>query len=76
MNLCSVRPRSSADGSEASAEPTKMSVIEGEDAVLPCDVLSVPPPTISWAKERQLISPFSPRCQFLYRHLHRLHHTQ
>ncbi|XP_031715320.1 hemicentin-1 isoform X1 [Anarrhichthys ocellatus] len=56
-----VRPRSNVGGAGGSAEPMKMSVIEGEDAILPCEVHSVPPPTISWAKERQLISPFSPR---------------
>ncbi|XP_074490966.1 hemicentin-1 isoform X1 [Sebastes fasciatus] len=56
-----VRPRTNAGGDGGSAEPMRMSVIEGEDAILPCEVHSVPPPTISWAKERQLISPFSPR---------------
>uniref|UniRef100_A0A665VTB7 Hemicentin-1 n=1 Tax=Echeneis naucrates TaxID=173247 RepID=A0A665VTB7_ECHNA len=56
-----VRPRSSVGSGEESAEPMRMSVVEGEDAILPCEVHSVPPPTISWAKERQLISPFSPR---------------
>ncbi|KAG7230562.1 hypothetical protein INR49_025278 [Caranx melampygus] len=56
-----VRPRSNVGGAGASAEPVRMSVVEGEDAILPCEVHSVPPPTISWAKERQLISPFSPR---------------
>ncbi|XP_041648005.1 hemicentin-1 [Cheilinus undulatus] len=56
-----VRPRSNAGDSGGSDNPMKMSVIEGEDAILPCEVSSVPPPTISWAKERQLISPFSPR---------------
>ncbi|XP_068599564.1 hemicentin-1 [Brachionichthys hirsutus] len=56
-----VRPRSSAVGAGGPVEPIKMSVIEGEDAILPCEVHSVPPPTFSWAKERQLISPFSPR---------------
>ncbi|XP_005733181.1 hemicentin-1 isoform X1 [Pundamilia nyererei] len=56
-----VRPRSKAGDDGHSAGPTKMSVIEGEDAVLPCDVHSVPPPIISWAKERQRISPYSPR---------------
>ncbi|XP_076007425.1 hemicentin-1 [Genypterus blacodes] len=55
-----VRPRSTANVGE-SAEPLKMSVIEGEEAVLPCEVHSVPPPSITWAKERQLISPYSPR---------------
>ncbi|TKS74334.1 Hemicentin-1 Fibulin-6 [Collichthys lucidus] len=58
-----VRPRSNGGGGGGSAEPTKMSVIEGEDAILPCEVRSVPPPTISWAKEKQLISPFSPSIQ-------------
>ncbi|XP_034438633.1 hemicentin-1 isoform X1 [Hippoglossus hippoglossus] len=56
-----VRPRTNVDGAGVSAEPMRMSVIEGEDVVLPCEVHSVPPPTISWAKERHLISPFSPR---------------
>lgn len=56
-----VRPRSNVDRAGISKEPVRMSVIEGVDAVLPCEVHSVPPPTISWAKERQLISPFSPR---------------
>ncbi|CAJ1060969.1 hemicentin-1 [Xyrichtys novacula] len=56
-----VRPRSNSAGSGGSADPMKMSVIEGQDAVLPCEVSSVPPPTVTWAKERQLISPFSPR---------------
>ncbi|XP_075872115.1 hemicentin-1 isoform X2 [Nelusetta ayraudi] len=56
-----VRPRFKADGADGAEEPVKMSAIEGEDAVLPCEVHSVPPPSISWAKERQLISPFSPR---------------
>ncbi|XP_034531212.1 hemicentin-1 [Notolabrus celidotus] len=56
-----VRPRSNTASSGDSSNPMKMSVIEGEDAILPCEVSSVPPPTVSWAKERQLISPFSPR---------------
>ncbi|CAG11611.1 unnamed protein product [Tetraodon nigroviridis] len=55
-----VRPRSNAEGPGSSAEPLRMSVTEGEDAILPCEVHSVPPPTITWAKER-LISPFAPR---------------
>uniref|UniRef100_A0A3Q4HTJ7 Hemicentin 1 n=1 Tax=Neolamprologus brichardi TaxID=32507 RepID=A0A3Q4HTJ7_NEOBR len=37
-----VRPRSKVGDDGHSAGPTKMSVIEGEDAVLPCDVHSVP----------------------------------
>uniref|UniRef100_A0A3Q1K5W9 Ig-like domain-containing protein n=1 Tax=Anabas testudineus TaxID=64144 RepID=A0A3Q1K5W9_ANATE len=55
------KPQSNVGGAGASAKPMKMSVIEGEDAILPCEVHSVPPPTIIWAKEKQLISPFSPR---------------
>uniref|UniRef100_A0A3Q2YR82 Hemicentin 1 n=1 Tax=Hippocampus comes TaxID=109280 RepID=A0A3Q2YR82_HIPCM len=42
---------------------TVFSVIEGEDAILLCEVHSVPPPSISWARERQLISPYSPHNQ-------------
>ncbi|KAK7889294.1 hypothetical protein WMY93_024854 [Mugilogobius chulae] len=53
-----VRPRSNTNP-DGRIVPLKMSVVEGEDVILPCDVQSVPPPTISWAKERQLISPFS-----------------
>ncbi|XP_032380766.1 hemicentin-1 isoform X2 [Etheostoma spectabile] len=56
-----VRPRSNVGGAGGSPKPIRMSVIEGVDSILPCEVYSVPPPTISWAKERQLISPFSPR---------------
>lgn len=61
MHARAVHPRLKADGAGGADESVKMSVIEGEDAVLPCEVHSVPPPSISWAKERQLISPFSPR---------------
>ncbi|XP_028301363.1 hemicentin-1 isoform X2 [Gouania willdenowi] len=56
-----VRPRPKAGGDGGSSQPTKTSVIEGDDVILPCDVTSVPLPTINWAKEKQLISPFSPR---------------
>ncbi|XP_035996829.1 hemicentin-1 isoform X1 [Fundulus heteroclitus] len=56
-----VRPRPRVGGAEGLREPVRMSVIKGEDIILPCDVHSVPPPTISWAKEKQLISPFSSR---------------
>ncbi|XP_051929215.1 hemicentin-1 isoform X1 [Hippocampus zosterae] len=56
-----VRPRSNTSGARVSSVPTRMSVIEGEDAILLCEVHSVPPPSISWSKERQLISPYSPR---------------
>uniref|UniRef100_A0A3Q3ALP3 Hemicentin 1 n=1 Tax=Kryptolebias marmoratus TaxID=37003 RepID=A0A3Q3ALP3_KRYMA len=44
-------------------EPVRMSVIEGEEIILPCEVHSVPRPTITWAKGKQLISPFSPHTQ-------------
>ncbi|XP_017276034.1 hemicentin-1 isoform X1 [Kryptolebias marmoratus] len=56
-----VRPRSSVGGAGGSTEPVRMSVIEGEEIILPCEVHSVPRPTITWAKGKQLISPFSPR---------------
>ncbi|XP_077463990.1 hemicentin-1 [Stigmatopora argus] len=56
-----VRPRSNAGSSSDSSDSTRMSVIEGKDAILPCDVHSVPPPSFSWAKETRLISPYSPR---------------
>ncbi|KAL4635075.1 hemicentin-1 [Arapaima gigas] len=58
-----VKPRLSGfsglqDGNGA---PVEVTVTAGEDVILPCEVHSVPPPIITWAKERQLISPFSPR---------------
>ncbi|MEQ2233817.1 hypothetical protein ILYODFUR_025673, partial [Ilyodon furcidens] len=56
-----VRPKPGVGGTGGLREPVRMSVIKGEDIILPCDVHSVPPPTFSWAKEKQLISPFSPR---------------
>ncbi|KAM6962600.1 hemicentin-1 [Aplochiton taeniatus] len=56
-----VRPRSSGGENVA----LDMAVIEGQDITLPCEVQSVPPPTITWAKDRQLISPFSPRHKHL-----------
>ncbi len=42
----------------------EMSVKVGDDVTLPCEVESVPPPIITWAKDKQLISPFSNRYQF------------
>uniref|UniRef100_A0A8C1K3P7 Hemicentin-1 n=1 Tax=Cyprinus carpio TaxID=7962 RepID=A0A8C1K3P7_CYPCA len=39
----------------------EMSVKVGDDVTLPCEVESVPPPIITWAKDKQLISPFSNR---------------
>ncbi|NWQ77372.1 HMCN1 protein, partial [Columbina picui] len=63
-----VKPRVSRPGDEdgnAYAKPLEMSVIAGEDITLPCEVKSLPPPIITWAKEMQLISPFSPRHTFL-----------
>ncbi|KAL1022832.1 hypothetical protein UPYG_G00032950 [Umbra pygmaea] len=58
-----VRPRPSGGsrGPGGQAGALEVSVIEGEEVTLPCEVQSVPPPIITWAKERQLISPFSPR---------------
>ncbi|KAJ7986246.1 hypothetical protein DPEC_G00337960 [Dallia pectoralis] len=55
-----VRPRQ-REVSGGDSEVLEVSVIVGEDITLPCEVQSVPPPVITWAKERQLISPFSPR---------------
>nr|XP_055041763.1 hemicentin-1 isoform X2 [Misgurnus anguillicaudatus] len=60
-----VRPRPSSGGGAGiqghSDELLEMSVTVGDDVTLPCEVDSVPPPIISWAKDKQLISPFSPR---------------
>ncbi|XP_059503813.1 hemicentin-1 isoform X2 [Stegostoma tigrinum] len=57
-----VKPRiiTESRGSE-SGSLKEISVIEGEDVTLSCEVQSFPPPIISWAKNMQLISPFSPR---------------
>ncbi|KAK1804810.1 hypothetical protein P4O66_003652 [Electrophorus voltai] len=59
-----VRPRLSgggASGEAGSGELLHMSVRVGDDITLPCEVQSVPPPIITWAKDKQLISPYSPR---------------
>ncbi|XP_048833472.1 hemicentin-1 isoform X1 [Brienomyrus brachyistius] len=58
-----VRPRVTGpiSGPGGSGRPVEVAVTVGEEAILPCEVQSVPPPIINWAKERQLISPFSPR---------------
>ncbi|XP_043555476.1 hemicentin-1 [Chiloscyllium plagiosum] len=57
-----VKPRiiTESKGSERGS-PKEVSVIEGEDVTLSCEVQSFPPPIINWAKNMQLISPFSPR---------------
>ncbi|NXE93182.1 HMCN1 protein, partial [Menura novaehollandiae] len=63
-----VKPRVSRPGDlqgSAHDKPIEVSVIAGEDVTLPCEVRSLPPPIITWAKEMQLISPFSPRHTFL-----------
>uniref|UniRef100_A0A8C5X6K5 Hemicentin-1 n=1 Tax=Malurus cyaneus samueli TaxID=2593467 RepID=A0A8C5X6K5_9PASS len=63
-----VKPRVSRPGDQqgnARETPIEVSVIAGEDVTLPCEVRSLPPPIITWAKETQLISPFSPRHTFL-----------
>ncbi|KAI7799480.1 hemicentin-1 isoform X1 [Triplophysa rosa] len=60
-----VRPRPSSGGGAGIKsnldELLEMSVTVGDDVTLPCEVKSVPPPIITWAKDKQLISPFSPR---------------
>ncbi|XP_078498867.1 hemicentin-1 [Lissotriton helveticus] len=60
-----VKPRVSGLGSEDGGgsrnKAIEVSVTAGEEALLPCEVKSLPPPVITWAKEGQLISPFSPR---------------
>ncbi|NXW73911.1 HMCN1 protein, partial [Hirundo rustica] len=63
-----VKPRVSRPGDQqgsAHDKPIEVSVTAGEDVTLPCEVRSLPPPIITWAKEMQLISPFSPRHTFL-----------
>ncbi|NXJ63832.1 HMCN1 protein, partial [Rostratula benghalensis] len=63
-----VKPRVSRPGDQQGStydKPIEISVIAGEDVTLPCEVKSLPPPIITWAKELQLISPFSPRHAFL-----------
>ncbi|XP_014742183.1 PREDICTED: hemicentin-1-like [Sturnus vulgaris] len=59
-----VKPRVSRPGEQqgnADDKPIEVSVTAGEDVTLPCEVRSLPPPIITWAKDMQLISPFSPR---------------
>ncbi|XP_050994845.1 LOW QUALITY PROTEIN: hemicentin-1 [Labeo rohita] len=60
-----VKPRlSGVGGTEVennSGKLLEMSVKVGDDVTLPCEVESVPPPIITWAKDKQLISPFSNR---------------
>nr|XP_045732354.1 hemicentin-1 [Mirounga angustirostris] len=61
-----VRPRVFGDQRGLSQDkPVEISVLAGEEVTLPCEVKSLPPPIITWAKETQLISPFSPRYTFL-----------
>ncbi|XP_051649408.1 hemicentin-1 isoform X5 [Manacus candei] len=60
-----VKPRVSRPGDQQGNAPIEVSVTAGEDVTLPCEVKSLPPPIISWAREMQLISPFSPRHTFL-----------
>uniref|UniRef100_A0AC11BQX3 Hemicentin 1 n=1 Tax=Ovis aries TaxID=9940 RepID=A0AC11BQX3_SHEEP len=61
-----VRPRVFGDQRGPSQDkPVEISVLAGEEVTLPCEVKSLPPPVITWAKETQLISPFSPRHTFL-----------
>uniref|UniRef100_A0A8C3XYG7 Hemicentin-1 n=1 Tax=Catharus ustulatus TaxID=91951 RepID=A0A8C3XYG7_CATUS len=56
-----VKPRVSRPGDQQDDKPIEVSVIAGEDVTLPCEVRSLPPPIITWAKDMQLVSPFSPR---------------
>lgn len=57
-----VKPRVSRPGDQQGDDkPIEVSVIAGEDVTLPCEVRSLPPPIITWAKDMQLVSPFSPR---------------
>ncbi|KAK3506808.1 hypothetical protein QTP70_028372 [Hemibagrus guttatus] len=57
-----VRPRLSGVGDQTvSGDLLDMLVTAGEEVTLPCEVHSVPPPIITWAKDKQLISPYSPR---------------
>ncbi|XP_027421385.1 hemicentin-1 isoform X2 [Bos indicus x Bos taurus] len=61
-----VRPRVFGDQRGPSQDkPVEISVFAGEEVTLPCEVKGLPPPIITWAKETQLISPFSPRHMFL-----------
>ncbi|XP_063154493.1 hemicentin-1 [Candoia aspera] len=63
-----VKPRVSRPGNQkgsSSDNPIEISVTAGEEVTLPCEVKSLPPPIITWAKEMQLISPFSPRHSLL-----------
>ncbi|XP_040533545.1 hemicentin-1 isoform X17 [Gallus gallus] len=60
-----VKPRVSRPGDQQGHGPVEISVITGDDVTLPCEVKSLPPPIITWAKETQLISPFSLRHTFL-----------
>ncbi|XP_072199268.1 hemicentin-1 isoform X3 [Excalfactoria chinensis] len=60
-----VKPRVSRPGDQQGHGPIEISVITGEDITLPCEVKGLPPPIITWAKETQLISPFSLRHTFL-----------
>ncbi|NXC61674.1 HMCN1 protein, partial [Aleadryas rufinucha] len=74
-----VKPRVSRPGDQqgnAHDKPIEVSVTAGEDVTLPCEVRSLPPPIITWAKEMQLISPFSPRHTFLPSGSMRISETQ
>uniref|UniRef100_A0A8C1I841 Cell adhesion molecule-related/down-regulated by oncogenes n=1 Tax=Cyprinus carpio TaxID=7962 RepID=A0A8C1I841_CYPCA len=60
-----VKPRlSGVGGTEMENNYNKlleMSVKVGDDVTLPCELENIPPPIITWAKDKQLISPFSNR---------------
>ncbi|XP_038613568.1 hemicentin-1 [Tachyglossus aculeatus] len=60
-----VKPRLSGHQGKSHDKPIEISVTAGEDVLLPCEVKSLPPPVVTWAREMQLISPFSSRHTFL-----------
>ncbi|KAM4722858.1 hemicentin-1 [Rhinophrynus dorsalis] len=62
VNSESMYPNGTSKGHKNQIE---ISVKVGDDVILPCEVKSVPPPFITWAKETQLISPFSQRHSIL-----------
>uniref|UniRef100_A0A669QE89 Hemicentin 1 n=1 Tax=Phasianus colchicus TaxID=9054 RepID=A0A669QE89_PHACC len=51
-----VKPRVSRPGDQQGHGPIEISVISGEDVTLSCEVKSLPPPIITWAKETQNFS--------------------
>ncbi|CAM9592142.1 unnamed protein product [Lampetra fluviatilis] len=58
-----VKPK--INGTGRSGVPTEISVVAGEDVTLPCEVHSVPPPIVTWAKDRHPVSLASARHSLL-----------